>query len=321
MRILVWHVHGAWSTAFVRGQHTYLVPVTPTRDADGRGRARTYVWPDNAVEVTPEGLRDEAVDLVVLQRPHETELCEKWLGRRPGVDVPAVYVEHDTPRGAAADTRHPLAERSDIPIVHVTHFNQVYWDSGRAPTAVIEHGVVDPGWRYTGELPRAGVVINEPLRRERLTGADLLPALGEAAPLDVYGMNVARLPARFGLSPQEMAVHQDPPQHLMHEQLARRRVYVHPFRWTSLGLSLVEAMHLGMPVVALAATEAIEAVPSEAGVVSTRLDVLRDAVAAFVRDMPRAREAGHAARQAARERYSLERFLRAWDGMVREVTR
>ena len=39
-------------------------------------------------------------------------------------------------------------------------------------------------------------------------------------------------------------------------------------RWTSLGLSLLEAMQLGMPVVALATTEATVAVPPEAGVVS-----------------------------------------------------
>ena len=48
-----------------------------------------------------------------------------------------------------------------------------------------------------------------------------------------------------------------------HARCARpmRRCYVHPFRWTSLGLSLIEAMHLGMPVVALATTEVPDAVP------------------------------------------------------------
>src|SRR6202008_674158 len=49
MRVLHWHVHGSWSTAFVRGPHTHLVPVTPDRDADGRGRARTFDWPPGAV--------------------------------------------------------------------------------------------------------------------------------------------------------------------------------------------------------------------------------------------------------------------------------
>ena len=85
----------------------------------------------------------------------------------------------------------------------------------------------------------------------------------------------------------------------MHAELARRRVYVHPVRWTSLGLSLLEAMHLGMPVVALATTEAVEAVPPEAGVLSTRPERLCDAVRAFVDDPDAARLAGKAARAAA----------------------
>ncbi|MDR7300238.1 glycosyltransferase [Haloactinomyces albus] len=321
MRILAWHVHGAWSTAFVRGDHTYLVPVTPNRDADGRGRALTYTWPSNAVEVTPDQLRDEDVDVVVLQRPHEVELTEKWLGRRPGIDVPAVFVEHDTPRGEVAGTRHPLAERSDIPLVHVTHFNEMFWDCGRAPTTVIEHGIVDPGHRYTGELERVGVVINEPVRRARITGADLLPSFASTAPMDLYGMRVEGVPARFGIGRDRIAVHEDLPQPRMHAALAARRVYLHPFRWTSLGLSLVEAMHLGMPVVALAATEAVEAVPSEAGVVSTRLDVLTRAIREFLGDAERAEQAGRAARAAARRKYSLERFLAAWDGLLQEVSR
>ena len=59
---------------------------------------------------------------------------------------------------------------------------------------------------------------------------------------------------------------EDLPQDRLHTELARRRCYLHPIRWTSLGLSLIEAMHLGMPVVALATTEAVEAVPPQAGV-------------------------------------------------------
>ena len=48
MNVLVWHVHGAWTTAFVHGRHRYLVPVDAGRGPYGRGRARTYHWPDAA---------------------------------------------------------------------------------------------------------------------------------------------------------------------------------------------------------------------------------------------------------------------------------
>ena len=35
MRVLLWHVHGAWTTAFVHGPHEYLIPVAPDRGPDG----------------------------------------------------------------------------------------------------------------------------------------------------------------------------------------------------------------------------------------------------------------------------------------------
>jgi hypothetical protein len=321
VKVLLWHVHGSWTTSFVQGGHEYLLPVTPDRGPDGLGRARTWDWPASAREVTPEQLRDTDVDVVVLQRVSELALVREWLGRTPGRDLPAVFLEHNAPDGAVPNTRHPLADQAEIPIAHVTFFNELFYDNGAAPTVVIEHGIVDPGERYTGELARAGIVVNEPVRRGRHTGGDLLPLFADAAPLDVFGMGLSGLHERYGLDPVRVALHEDPPQAAMHAELARRRVYVHPVRWTSLGLSLLEAMHLGMPVVALATTEAVEAVPAEAGVLSTRPQRLADAVAEFVHDPDAARLAGKAARAAALERYGLERFLADWDRLLEEVTR
>jgi hypothetical protein len=310
MRILLWHVHGAWTTAFVHGRHDYVVPVLPDRGADGVGIARTYRWPDGVRELSPEELREEPFDAVVLQRPHELEhLCEDWTGRRPGRDVPAIYVEHNAPQGRIADMRHPAADRGDLLLVHVTHFNALFWDSGGTPTRVIEHGVVDPGERYTGELPRAAVVVNEARRRGRVTGTDLLPELARAAPIDLFGIDA-------GSAPAPVRAVEDLPQDDLHTQIARRRAYLHPIRWTSLGLSLLEAMHLGMPVVALGTTEVHEAVPAEAGMVSTRLDVLCAALRRLMADRDEAAERGRAARAAALARYGLERFLADWDEVL-----
>jgi Glycosyl transferases group 1 len=316
VRVLLWHVHGAWTTALVHGSHEYVVPVLPDRGPDGVGIARTYEWPlDRVTELPPERLRDAPFDVVVLQRPHELErLCEEWTGRRPGRDVPAVYVEHNAPQGRIAEMRHPAADHEELLLVHVTHFNALFWDAGATPARVIEHGIVDPGERYTGELPRAAVVINEARRRARVTGTDLLERFSHAAPLDLFGMDAASLGHGNGLRAID-----DLPQARLHDEMARRRVYLHPIRWTSLGLSLLEAMHLGMPVVALGTTEVHEAVPAEAGVVSTKLDVLADAVRRLVDDPDEAAERGRAARAAALERYGLERFLADWDEVLEEV--
>jgi glycosyltransferase involved in cell wall biosynthesis len=102
----------------------------------------------------------------------------------------------------------------------------------------------------------------------------------------------------------------------MHAELARRRVYLHPMRWTSLGLSLIEAMHLAMPVVALAATEAVVAVPAAAGVLSTDPQQLHAGFRTFLHEPEAARAAGAAARTAALERYGLQRFLHDWDVLL-----
>ncbi|MEU8420597.1 glycosyltransferase [Micromonospora sp. NPDC048835] len=318
MNILLWHVHGSWTTSFVHGSHRYLIPTTPDRGPYGLGRARTYRWPDSAVEVTPEELPGADVDVVILQRPEEIDRAEEWLRRRPGRDVPAIYVEHNTPKGDVPNTRHPMADRDDLLVAHVTGFNQIFWDTGATRSTVVDHGIVAPTVSYTGELDRLAVVINEPVRRGRVTGTDLLPQFAEIAPLDVFGMGVAGLADHLGLPADRLTSHDDVPQERMHAELARRRAYLHLCRWTSLGLSLIEAMAIGMPVVALATTEAVMAVPPEAGALATRTDTLLDAARRFIAEPATARQAGAAARTAARDRYGLDRFLADWDRLLEE---
>jgi glycosyltransferase involved in cell wall biosynthesis len=312
MNVFLWHVHGSWTTSFVQGPHRYLVPRLPDRSADGRGRALTWRWPDSVVEVSPEQAARAAVDVVVLQRPEELDgLAAQWLGGRvPGRELPALYLEHNAPQGRLDQMRHPVAGRDRLRLVHVSHFNDLFWDAGEVPTRVIEHGIVDPGYRYTGELARAAVIINEPVRRGRVTGTDLITRFEAAAPVDLFGMKVSRLGGIEDLSQAEL-----------HEALPRRRVYIHTCRWTSLGLSLLEAMHLGMPVVALAVTEAQRAVPKEAGVLSTCVAELVEATRELIGAPERARRMGEAARDVALERYGLPRFLRQWDAALEEVTR
>ena len=305
MNILLWHVHGSWTTSFVRGKHRYLVPVNAARDEWGRGRARTFDWPASVEEVDIARVRD--VDVVVLQRPEE-------LARVAHLDVPKIYVEHNTPKGNVPDTRHPMADRDDLVVAHVTHFNELFWDVGATRTTVIEHGIVEPAARWTGELDRLAVVTNEPVRRNRVTGTDLMPRFAAVAPLDVYGMGVA------GLRLDRVTTYDDPPQARMHAEIAKRRAYLHLCRWTSLGLSLIEAMQIGMPVLALATTEAIAAVPDDAGVLATRVATLVDAAHWLIEEPEQARLLGERARQVALARYGLDRFLADWDRLLEEET-
>ena len=166
------------------------------------------------VELSPDELRDADVDLVVLQRPDELALAAAWLGRTPGRDVPAVYLEHDTP--PSVGTRHPMAGVEGLTIVHVTHFNALFWDCGPSPVTVIEHGIPDPGANWTGELDRAAVVVNDPLTRGPIVGNDLLPGFAAQALLDVFGMRVTGLARAHRLDPGRCREYDDLPQARLH---------------------------------------------------------------------------------------------------------
>ena len=154
------------------------------------------------------------------------------------------------------------------------------------------------------------MVVNEAAAGGRVTGTDLLAALARAAPLDLFGMDAAG-----GLGGHRATCRRT----RCTTELARRRVYVHPIRWTSLGLSLLEAMHLGMPVVALATTEVPEAVPPEAGVVSTRPDVLADARSGAARRPEEARGARQGG--ARRRRWSATGWTGSWPTGTRSSRR
>jgi glycosyltransferase involved in cell wall biosynthesis len=71
-------------------------------------------------------------------------------------------------------------------------------------------------------------------------------------------------------------------------------------------------------VVVLASTEAVEAVPPGAGVLSTNVGTLVDAARRLVNEPAAATELGAAARKAAVSRYGLDRFLRDWDRLLEE---
>ena len=319
MRILLWHVHGSWTDAFVRGRHEYLLPVLPGRGAWGLGRAGRP-WPDSVQEVRLDALDPDSVDAVVLQRPEELAEVDRVLGRMPGKDLPAAYLEHNAPRGDVPNSVHPLADQQFIPLVHVTHFNELFWDNGSAPTLVIEHGIPDPGPAYTGEIPELAAVVNEPIRRGRVAGTDLLARFAAAAPLRVFGMGSNGLADAVGVGPARLRSQGDLPAHELHSEMSRCRVYIHPFRWTSLGLALLEAMQLGMPVVVLATTEAARAVPPEAGAISTCVDELVQAARMLNENPDEARQRGGVAREAALRRYGLPAFLAAWDSLLAEMT-
>src|SRR5690606_26709864 len=119
------------------------------------------------------------------------------------------------------------------------------WDAGDMRTRVVEHGVPTPvGVSYTGERASGITVINGLRKRGRRMGADLFEWSRGRVPLDLIGMQSEEMDGLGEVPNLEVAAF-----------VARYRYFFSPIRYTSLGLALVEAMLVGVPIVGVAATE------------------------------------------------------------------
>ncbi len=100
--------------------------------------------------------------------------------------------------------------------------------------------------------------------------------------------------------------------------MAAYRFYFHPVRYTSLGLSLCEAMTVGVPVVGLATTE-LPAIVDDGvnGFASTDPARLVEDMRALLADPALARRVGAAGRATAATRFSIRRFVDDWDRLLR----
>lgn len=310
LRILTWHVHGSYLYYLAQARHDWFLPVKPDRPSGYNGRRGPFPWPDNVHEVAVEDVRRLELDGVLYQQRSHFLVDQYELLSDEQCRLPRVYLEHDPPREHPTDTRHVVQDRETL-VVHVTPFNALMWDNGSSPTRVIEHGVIAPvGVRYSGELARGLVVINELRSRGRRLGADVFARSREAVPLDLVGMAATELGGLGEIPHDQLAAFQ-----------ARYRFLFNPIRYTSLGLAVCEAMMIGMPIVGLATTEMVTAVEDGvSGYVDTDPARLIERMRALLADPSEARRLGDGARRTALERFSIGRFTRDWDEALALVT-
>ena len=302
-RVFTWHVHGSYLYYLTHSRQQFYVPVKPGRRAGYSGRAGNTPWPENLHDVPAEEVRRQQFDCILFQSRQNYLADQYEILSKAQRKLPRIYLEHDPPREHPTDTRHFVDDPETL-LVHVTHFNNLMWDSGRSPTRVIEHGaVVPPGVRYTGEVERGLVVINNLGRRGRRLGADIFARLREEVPLDLIGMEAAEA---GGLG--------EIPHHRLAPFIAQYRFFFNPIRYTSLGLAVIEAMLVGLPIIGLATTEMATTIENGvSGYIDTNLDTLVAGMRQLLADPAEARRLGEGARRYAQERFNIERFSRDWD--------
>ena len=184
------------------------------------------------------------------------------------------------------------------------------WDSGRTPARVIEHGVFTPeSAQFSGELSRGIVVVNHLRQRGRRLGADIFEQLRKQIPLDLVGMDAESLGGVGEVPPPDLPAF-----------AARYRFFFNPIRWTSLGLAIIEAMMVGLPIVGLATTELVTVIRhGESGFIDTDAANLLAPMRELLADVDLARRLGANARRYALDRFGIARFARDWEQTFAEV--
>jgi hypothetical protein len=271
----------------------------------------TFPFGANVHDVPAEAVREHEFDCILFQTRKNYEVDQYELLSESQRRLPRIYLEHDPPQGHPTDTRHWFDEPDGL-LVHVTPFNALMWDNSPTPNRVIDHGILIPnGVRYSGEIARGLVVVNHLRQRGRRLGADLFKQVRQHVPLDLVGMDAESLGGLGEVSPPELPAF-----------AARYRFFFHPVRYTSLGLAVLEAMMIGLPIVGLATTELVTVIENGVhGFLDTDVRRLIGPMRELLADADLARRLGENARRRALERFSIGRFARDWEKTFARQTR
>ena len=235
---------------------------------------------------------------------------------------PAVYLEHNAPEPHPVRSRAPARRPrpTSRSCTSPTSTSCSGTPAGRRRT-VIEHGVVDPGERYTGELAaRRGRRSTSRSAAGAMVGTDLLPGFAATRCRSTCSAwaRPAPSPAACGTRGRCST------RRAMHAELARRRVYLHPMRWTSLG-PVADRSHAPRACRSSRSRRprpSRRCPPGRASCRPTSPRLVAGGARRYAR-RPGSRPAGGQgrARRTRSRATGLARFLRDWDALFEEVTR
>jgi hypothetical protein len=304
LRILTWHIHGNYLYYLTQTPFEFYLP---KGEGEGYGgRTPGFDWGDNVHDLPVAQVQALDLDVILFQHRKNYAIDQYEILSEAQRRLPKIYLEHDPPQEHPTNTRHWVEDPAML-VVHVTDFNRLMWDNGRTPATVIDHGVIVPAnVRYTGELTKGIVVVNNIYKRGRRLGLDIFEKIRDRIPLDLIGMGTA------GLGGLGEITHNDLPAFI-----ARYRFFFNPIRYTSLGLSVCEAMMTGLPIIGLATTELVTVVENgKTGYVETSVDKLIEHMRYLIDYPEHAQELSENARRYARQRFNIRRFANDWQRIV-----
>jgi glycosyltransferase involved in cell wall biosynthesis len=301
LRVLTWHVHGTYLYYLSHANIEIFLPVDPARSEGLGGKGAGFPWGSNVHDVDVKDLPGLQIDCILFQSRKNYLEDQKLLPAHLRA-LPAIYLEHDPPQEHPTNTRHIAADQQLL-LVQVTHFNTLMWDSGTTATTVIEHGVPQNSVPYRGAKEKGLVMINNLEKRGRRLGLDIFEQVRKEVPLDIIGIDSETL-GGLGTIPYRDLPH----------VLSQYRFFFNPIRYTSLGLSAIEAAMAGLPIVGVGTTEmASLVITGTTGYLDTDIDLLVKRMKMLLDNRFLAAQMGARGKLHAEHRFSIERFAHEWE--------
>src|SRR6185312_3248063 len=303
LRVLTWHIHGSYLYYLTQTDCIFYLPYKEGSSEEGYGgRTRSFPWGDNVINVPSEKVKDVEFDCILFQSKKNYLQDQFEILTEEQRALPKIYLEHDPPRESPTNTKH-VVDDPDMLLVHVTYFNELMWNNNRTPTKVIEHGVmVDEKVSYSGEIKKGIVVINGIVKRGRRLGLDVFENVRKEIPLEIVGMGSEEVGGLGEINNRQLS-----------EFIAQYRFFFNPIRYTSLGLSVCEAMMTGVPIIGLATTEMSVTIKNNySGFIDTNVNGLIQKMEMLLNDRDKAKKLGEGAKETAFEKFNTERFKRDW---------
>ncbi len=310
LKIFTWHIHGSYLYYLSLGDYELYIPLNPEKGSGYQGRGETFPFDKNVIEIPEEEVKNFTFDCILFQsKKNFTTDQYATLSQKQRDEISKIFLEHDPPRKHPTDTIHVLDDPT-VSLVHVTSFNKLMWKNRVSDVRVIAHGVPGPDTYYKGELERGVVVVNDLFSRGRRLGADIFLEMRKYIPLDL-----------IGLHSEEYGGLGEIPLPVLPDFLSHYRFFFNPIRYTSLGLSVCEAMMLGMPIVGLATTEMVTTVKNNiSGFIETDPSLLIEKMKLLISDKRLASNLGKNAQKDAERKFNIQRFTTEWENLFQSVT-
>src|SRR5437867_8904343 len=129
LNILTWHIRGSYLNTLARIKQNWYLPVKPGRPEGYGGRGPTFDLPDYVREVQASEVCNLKLDLIIYQTPKNYFEDQYEILSSEQRQLPKIYLEHNTPKPHATDTRHPIDD-PNVLLVHVTHYNRLIRNNG-----------------------------------------------------------------------------------------------------------------------------------------------------------------------------------------------